>query len=114
GVRTHQLLLAVLAAATRGRTAVLRELVDAAQGRGSYHNSHEELTPLRGDPLTGVPIALASAATLARPATWRWFATGAVSNYALTARGWHMILDAATKLSSSRRSVSQPDELPLQ
>jgi biotin carboxylase len=95
GIRTHQLLLAVLAAATRGRGAVLREFVDATQGRGPYHDSHEELSPLRGDPLAGVPLAIASAAILAQPAAWRWFASGAVSNYALTARGWQMILDAA-------------------
>jgi biotin carboxylase len=95
GVCTHQLLLAVLAAASRGRTAVLRELLDAAFGRGPFRESREELTPVRGDPLAGVPLALASVATIVRPAAWRWFATGAVSNYALTPRGWQMIVDVA-------------------
>jgi hypothetical protein len=93
-VRTHQLLLAVLAGAGRGRAAVLSELVDAASGRGRYLHSREELTPLRGDPLASVPLVLASVATLLKPTTWRWFATGAVSNYALTPAGWQMILDA--------------------
>ena len=102
-VRTHQLLLAVLAAATRGRSAVLRELLDAARGRGPYHNSREELTPVRRDPLACVPVVLASIATLVRPTTWHWFAAGAVSNYALTPRGWQMILGAAATCHSARQ-----------
>jgi hypothetical protein len=101
-VRTHQLLLAVLAGAARDRAAVVRELVDAACGRGPYQHSQEELTPLRGDPLAGVPLMLASVATLLRPATWRWFATGAVSNYALTPDGWQMIVDAAASTRGRR------------
>jgi biotin carboxylase len=94
-VRTHQLLLAVLAAAARGRAAILGELLAAARSRGIYQDSHEELTPLRGDPLAATPLALASIATLVQPTAWRWFASGAVTNYALTPRGWKMILDAA-------------------
>jgi hypothetical protein len=95
GVRTHQLVLAVLAAAQHGRLAVLRELFDAVRGRGAYFASREELTPLRGDPRAGVPLWLASLATLAQPPLWRRFASGAVSSYALTPRGWQIILDAA-------------------
>jgi biotin carboxylase len=94
-VRTHQLLLAVLAAAARGRAAVFRELRDAARGRGPYQDSDEELTPLRADPLAGVPLGVASIATLVQPVAWRKFATGAVSNYALTPRGWQAIIRAA-------------------
>jgi hypothetical protein len=95
GVRTHQLLLAVLAAAARGRAAVFGELRDAARGRGPYLDSDEELTPLRADPLAGVPLGVASIATLVHPRAWRKFATGAVSNYALTPRGWQSIIQAA-------------------
>ena len=96
-VRTHQLLLAVLAAAAVGRAAVARELLDAARGRGPFQDSHEEITPLRGDPLAAVPLLLASVATLVQPGAWRWFAAGAVTNYALTPRGWRMIIDAAAR-----------------
>jgi len=56
GVRTHQLLLAVLGAAQQGgRRAVARELVHAVLHRGEYRGSREELTPGRGDPLARCP-----------------------------------------------------------
>ena len=99
-VRTHQLLLAVLAAAAVGRAAVIRELLEAARGRGPFQDSHEELTPLHADPLAAVPLLLTSVATLVQPRAWRRFATGAVTSYALTPRGWKMIVDAAATLST--------------
>jgi hypothetical protein len=92
GVRTHQLLLAVLAAASGGRRAVLRELVEAGRRAGPYRDSSEELTPLRGDPLGALPVAVAAAATLAHPPAWRRLTSGAVANYALTPAGWRAIL----------------------
>jgi hypothetical protein len=81
---------------------VLHELLDAARSRGPYQNSREELTPVRRDPLACMPLVLASIATLVRPAASRWFAAGAVSNYALTPRGWQMILGAASTCHSAR------------
>jgi hypothetical protein len=50
GVRTHQLLLAVLGAAQagRGRVGVLRGLRDVTLSRSPYRGSAEELTPLTG------------------------------------------------------------------
>jgi hypothetical protein len=99
GVCTHQLLLAVLAAAEHGgRRSVVRELRDVMQRTGLYRESREELTPIVGDWRAGVPVAVASLATLIRPACWRWFASGAVANYALTARGWQAILAADAQL----------------
>jgi biotin carboxylase len=93
GVRTHQLLLAVLAAAAHGgRRAVLYEVRAAARHTGPYRGSREELTPTTGDWRAGAPVAVAAAATLIRPASWRWFAAGAVANYALTPKGWCAIL----------------------
>jgi biotin carboxylase len=94
-VATHQLLLAVLGVAQHQRTrrAVVSELVAGARHRHSYHNSVEELTPLAHDRRTILPVAAATMLTLARPATWRWFSSGAVSNYALTATGWRAITD---------------------
>jgi biotin carboxylase len=98
-VRTHQLLLAVLAAAEHGgRRAVLYELRAAAQHTGPYRGSREELTPTSGDWRAGAPVAVAAAATLIRPASWRWFAAGAVANYALTPKGWQAILEWDTAL----------------
>jgi hypothetical protein len=93
-IAIHQLLLAVLGASERSgkRRVILSELGSALRHRASYHNSAEELTPLRHDLRTVIPIATAAAATLAHPATWRWFSSGAVTNYALTAVGWREIL----------------------
>jgi len=94
GVATHQLLLAVLGAAQHRQTrkAVSAELVSAALHRATYRDSFEELTPMRRDLRTVVPVAAASLATLTRPATWRWFSSGAVANYALTPQAWRSIV----------------------
>jgi hypothetical protein len=98
GVATHQLLLAVLGAAQqhRGRAAVAAELRAAWRGTGRYAGSIEELTPARHDPLALAPLALASAATLVRPRSWSWFATGSVGSYALSPDGWERIVAAAS------------------
>lgn len=93
GVRTHQLLLAVLAGAQRGRAALARELAAALTKRGPYAHSAEELTPLNGDPLSFVPVAAAATATLIHPKAARWFTEGAVVNYALTPAAWRTIRD---------------------
>jgi hypothetical protein len=94
GVATHQLLIAVLGAAqqTGRRGPVLAELLAAARHRGAYRDSAEELTPLRGDLRAAAPLALAAAATLARPASWPWFVGGSVRNYALAPEGWRQLL----------------------
>ncbi|NJP95498.1 hypothetical protein HCN51_39725 [Nonomuraea sp. FMUSA5-5] len=65
GVRTHQLLLAVLGAAERSgrRRAILAEL------------------------------AAATTAALVRPDLWRWFASGSVADYALSPAGWRRIVE---------------------
>ncbi len=93
GVATHQLILAVLGAAQHQHTrrAVARELLEAALHRASYRGSVEELTPIRHDLRTILPVAAATIATLVHPNSWRWFSSGAVSNYALTPDGWRAI-----------------------
>ena len=93
GVRTHQLLLAVLGSAERrGRRGVVEELVSAALRRGPYAGSAEELTPVRADPPSVVPVAVAAASTLLRPSSYRAFTGEAVGAYALTARAWRLIV----------------------
>lgn len=96
GVRSRQLLLAVLGAAEQhgSRRAVLRELVDVVRGRGDFANAAEELTPVHGDPIAAVPVAAAVLATLLGPSLWRAFHAGAVGPYALTPEGWQEILSA--------------------
>lgn len=93
GVATHQLLLAVGGAAQdrRPRRAVMRELAGAALHRGAYHDSREELTPVRGDARAAVPVAAAALANLVHPAVWRALSSDAVDNYALTPAAWRAI-----------------------
>ncbi len=93
GVRTHQLLIAVLGAAQQGRhrRGILAELANGVLRRGPYCHSAEELTPLRGDWRAAVPVAAASVATLVWPSAHRFFGGSAVSGYALSAQAWETI-----------------------
>ena len=97
GVRTHQLLIAVLGAAQQGRhrRGVLAELANGIALRGPYRDSAEELTPLRGDWRAALPVVAASLATLTWPDAHRLFGGSAVSGYALTARAWQTIIAAS-------------------
>jgi hypothetical protein len=97
GVATHQLLLAVLGAAQcgRGRRGVAGELTAALRHTGRYAESAEELTPVRRDRVAALPVVLAAAATLLRPAWWGWFVSSSVSNYALSPEGWRAVQDGA-------------------
>jgi biotin carboxylase len=89
GVRTYQLLLAVLGAAQQGgRRDVARELVHGVLHRGEYRGSREELTPGRGDPLAPLPVTVTALATLIRPAAWRHFVGGSAGAYSLTPAAW--------------------------
>ena len=94
GIRTHQLLLAIGGAAQQAgtRRAILTELFEAARHRGDYEGSAEELTPLRRDLRTVIPVAVGAIAVLARPRSWEWFSSGAVSTYALSLPGWESII----------------------
>jgi hypothetical protein len=98
GVRTRQILLAILGAAQHqgSRTAIVRECASALYRRGEYAGSVEELTPVAGDPLAAVPVIVALLLTLVRPSLWQLFHSGAVGAYALTPQGWQQILAAAS------------------
>ena len=106
GIRTHQLLLAVLGAAgptgpaggsggptgRAARAAIASELLAACTHRGSYRGSTEELTPqLWRDPRSLMLLAVTSATVLVRPATWTLFAGGSVTSYAVTPDAWDAI-----------------------
>ena len=92
GVRTHQLLLAVLGAAQHGgRREIARELGNALTRRGDYRASREELTPGGGDPLAALPVVLTAAATLVWPAAWQYFTAGSVGAYSLTPAAWQAL-----------------------
>jgi len=97
GVLSHQTLLSILGVAqqTGSRRDILREARDAFFLRGAYFGSHEELTPIAGDPMAAVPVLAALAATTVNPSLWRKFHGGAVENYALTREGWEEIIRRA-------------------
>jgi predicted ATP-grasp superfamily ATP-dependent carboligase len=95
GVRTHQLLLAILGAAQHGgRRDVARELRHALLRRGAYLGSREELTPGGGDLLAGLPVAVTGLATLIRPAAWRYFTSGSTGAYSLSPEAWRQLAAA--------------------
>ncbi len=93
GVATHQLLLAILGAAAqgRGRRGIVAELVHAAGRTDGFRSSREELTPVTHDPTSLLPLLIAALATVTAPASWKWFASGSVANYALSADGWQRL-----------------------
>jgi len=95
GTRTHQLLLAVLAAQPRGRCAVLGEVAGAVAHRGAYRDSREELTPVRGDWRAALPVMAATVASLTGPGAVAALGSGAIGAYALTPAGWRHLLDVA-------------------
>ena len=98
GVRSRQLLLAILGAAEHraSRGAIIRELACALSRRGEYANAVEELTPISGDPIAAVPVIAAVLLTLLRPSLWRVFHSGAVGSYALTPDAWDEILSISS------------------
>lgn len=69
GVLTHQAMQALLGCAQRGgsRREVLREAMDLAFQRGVYAGSIEELTPVRLDIFSAVPLAITVLALLVSP-----------------------------------------------
>ena len=69
GVRTHLAMQALLGLAARGgmRRDVLRECFRLACGSGPYAGGSEEMTPVRLDWLSAVPLAMTAAFLLARP-----------------------------------------------
>jgi hypothetical protein len=102
GVRTHQLLLAVLSAAEHGRRRdIARELINAARRRADYRASREELTPCGGDLLAPLPVAVTAAATLIRPAAWRYFVSGSAGAYSLTPQAWRELTDYSSRAPRS-------------
>jgi len=101
GVRSFQLLLAVLGAAANegSRTAVIRELLRAARRQVPYTEGLEELTPIAGDPVAAMPVLAAATATLLQPSLWRAFHNAAVGSYSLTPSAWDKIVKLAAQFA---------------
>jgi glutathione synthase/RimK-type ligase-like ATP-grasp enzyme len=109
GVRSHQLLIAVLGAAQfqASRYAIVKELVRALRKMDPYAGSVEELTPTRGDPVSAIPVLAAVLLTLAWPHVWRLFHSGAVGSYALTPEAWAQIVSFAS--NDTRHPAGDPE-----
>ncbi|WP_044540898.1 hypothetical protein [Bradyrhizobium sp. LTSP885] len=69
GVRTHLAMQALLGSASRDgtRRGIVRECGRMMMGRGAYQGSTEELTPVRLDWLSAVPLAMTAMLLLASP-----------------------------------------------
>ena len=105
GIRSCQVLLAVLGAAQRrgSRIEIAQELAHVLGRRSEYAGAVEELTPISGDPIAAVPVILAAASTLMWPPLWRTFYSGAVGPYALTPEGWEALLLAHDTVCANGR-----------
>jgi hypothetical protein len=89
GVRTHLAMQALLGCAARGgsRRDIFGECARMVAGREPYADSVEELTPLRNDWVSAIPVAMTALALLANP---KLAAT-------LSKKGWGAhLLDART------------------
>jgi hypothetical protein len=92
GVVTHQLVLALLAAAYRGRGALVRELWGTVSGTGLYKGSVEELTPIEEDWWSVlVQIVLTVCLLIGGRRLAEWVSGGTVANYAVSPEGWEEI-----------------------
>ena len=71
GVRTHGALQVLLGCAIRERrrSSLLRECWRLLTKRGAYRESREELTPVRWDWLSAIPLIVAALCLLVRPAS---------------------------------------------
>jgi biotin carboxylase len=97
GVRSFQLLLAILGVAEGAgtRRAVMRELFRALAKHEPYEEGREELTPVRGDWLSAIPVGVAFMTAMISPRLSQRFRAGAVGAYSLTPSSWSQILTFA-------------------
>ena len=78
GVRTHLAMQALLGLASRGgsRRELLRECWRLWRHHAPYATSREEMTPVRLDWISALPLALAAGLALARPSAAAGLARG--------------------------------------
>jgi len=87
GIRSHSLMALLLGVADQGasRWEVLHTIEEDLRGRGIFANSREDLTPLRSDPLSLIPLGVVTGQLLLHPRAAHHIATGAVNAYSLSA-----------------------------
>ena len=86
GVRTHLAMQVLLGIAAREgtRSGVLRECGRLSRGSDAYAGSHEEMTPVRTDWLSAVPLAMTALLLLARPEAVSTLARGGFGAHLLS------------------------------
>jgi predicted ATP-grasp superfamily ATP-dependent carboligase len=94
GVRTHSLMMSLMALAqkTRLRRALLSELNAARAGRGDYAASEEDLTRFRDDRRSLIPAAYLAGKLILNPASSDRVVRQTVDNYALSEAAVERIL----------------------
>jgi predicted ATP-grasp superfamily ATP-dependent carboligase len=98
GVRTHLAMQALLRCALHGgtRRGILRECVDLLMGRGAYADSVEELTPLRQDWVSAVPLAMTAILLSLAPTLASRLATRGFGAHLINAHSIRLIGDNDT------------------
>jgi predicted ATP-grasp superfamily ATP-dependent carboligase len=93
GVRTHLAMQALLGCASRGGTRrdIIRECWQLATGSGRYAASAEEMTPMRLDWISVVPLAMVAIVLLAAPKRAVTLARGGWGAHLLDVRSIRMI-----------------------
>jgi len=86
GVRSHSLLATLLglAAENAPRRRIADEVIQAILGRGVYLGSKEDLTPIRLDPFSFVPLTVVLVQLLFNPSVAQLLSGHTVADYCLT------------------------------
>ncbi len=87
GIRSHSLMALLLGVAEHGgsRWELLHTIVESIRGRGTFARSTEDLTPVRIDLPSLIPLGVVSGQLLLNPHASNHIATGAINAYSLTA-----------------------------
>jgi predicted ATP-grasp superfamily ATP-dependent carboligase len=103
GVRTHLAMQALLGVAARGGTRrdLARECTRLWRGRHPYADSTEEMTPLRYDRMSAVPLLLTTGLLLAAPRASRRLARGGFGAHLLS-------LESISKIESESFGRAEP------
>jgi len=94
GIRSHSLLAILLGIADHSgsRRELLRAIREDVQGRGIFAQSREDLTPVRIDPPSLIPLGMVAGQLLLNPSTAYPISTGTVNAYSLTAAAIETII----------------------
>jgi hypothetical protein len=79
------------------RRELLRAIVEDLRGRGTFAGSKEDLTPVRRDPPSLIPLCVVSGQLLLNPHAAHHIATGAINAYSLTDKTVETIMSLDAK-----------------